>query len=263
MSDLDSAAEIRKLAHGLGVAPERLAALAHVAPADLKALRRQLAEALFEADRAHFGKVAALSKAVPVALAAKIAETVLPPLIGARTAELLEPHKAAELVGRISDGYLADVAAAMDPARAAHVVAQIPAERVARVGRELARRGEWVVIGGFVAEVSSSALAATVAEFDGEQLLRIGFVLEDPARLDEITALVTDAQLDAVLAAAAGHGLWTELDDLVSHLGDERAARLAARLAVASEPVREAVTAAAAEGRLGPAGAATLCAAGG
>lgn len=258
MRNVDSAAELQKLAHGLGVTPDRLARLADVPPEDLRALRRQLAEALFRADRVHFAKVAALSKAVPVALAAKIAEAALPPLIGARTAELLEPQKAVELVGRISDRYLADVAAAMDPARAAHVVAQIPAERVARVGRELARRGEWVVIGGFVAEVNPGALAATVREFDGEQLLRIGFVLEDPSRLEEITALVTDGQLDAMLAAAARDGLWTELDELLFHLSAPRAQRLADRLAAAAEPVRAAVADAVASGALSAEGAAKL-----
>ena len=90
MSALDSAAEIQKLAYGLGVPPERLAALATVAPEDLRALRKQLSEALFQADKVHFAKVAALSRAVPVSLAAKIAESVLPPLIGARAAELLD-----------------------------------------------------------------------------------------------------------------------------------------------------------------------------
>ena len=53
-------------------------------------------------------------------------EFALPPMIAARTAELLDPAKAAEMVGRLSDGYLADVSAAMDPTRAPEVIARIP-----------------------------------------------------------------------------------------------------------------------------------------
>src|SRR5205823_718706 len=110
--------------------------------------------------------------------------------------------KASELVARLSDSYLADVSAAMDPARAPAVVAGIPAERIARVGAELARRSEWIVIAGFIDHVSSAALAATIGAFTGEQLLRIGFVLDEKTRLDDVAALVTDEQLDDMYLAA-------------------------------------------------------------
>jgi hypothetical protein len=245
-----SVPEIRKLAHTLGVEPDRLHALAAVPAADLHALRKQISHALFEADKAHFAKVAALSKAVPVALAAKLAEYALPPLLAARTAELIEPSRAVDLVARLSDRYLADVSAAMDAPRAADVIAHIPADRVAKVAAELARRQEWVVIGGFVAVVSKPALSASVRVFDGEQLLRIGFVLEDKDRLDEVSGLLTEQQLDATLDAAHKHGLWAELDDLLAHVSPARADRLAARFATASPELKAATAAAVRPGGL-------------
>jgi hypothetical protein len=246
--------EIRKLAHTLGVQPERLDALAGLPPADLHALRKQINHALFEADKAHFAKVAALSKAVPVAVAAKLAEHALPPLLAARTAELIDPHRAVDLVARLSDGYLADVSAAMDAARAPDVIRGIPADRVAKVAAELAQRREWVVIGGFVAVVSKPALAASVRAFNGEQLLRIGFVLEDKDRLDDVAALVSDAQIDDLLQAADRHSLWTELDDLLAHVSPARVDRMSARFAAASDELRAAVAAAAKSDALTPSG---------
>jgi hypothetical protein len=231
-------AELRKLAHALDVAPERLSMVETLPAADLRTLRKQVGEALFRADRHYFARVAALSKAVPVAVAAKLTEVVLPPLIAARTAELLEPRRAAELVGRISEKYLADVSAFMDASRAPEVVAAIPPARVAAVGVELARRKEWIVIGAFVAQVTPEALAASVARFDGEQLLRVGFVLDDVSRLDDIGGLLSDTQIDQLLAAAASAALWTELQELLANLAPERIARLAARYAAASESVR-------------------------
>ena len=185
--------ELIKLGHVLGVAPERLSALADVPAQDLRTLRRQVGEALFRADRQHFVKVAALSKAVPTAIAAKLTEHALPPLLAARTAELLDPQRAGELVKRLPDAYLADVAVVMDPARSPEVIAMIGAERVARVAVELARRGHWVVIGGFVSHVSHDGLLASVRGFDGEQLLRISFVLDELSRLDEIATALSDA----------------------------------------------------------------------
>lgn len=227
---LDPVAERRKLAHLLDVDPGRLAMLAALAPADVRELRIQLGEALFQADRHHFARIATLARTVPGAVLAKLTEAALSPLIAARTAELLEPSRAADLVGRLTPRYLADVAAAMDPARAAAVVAAMPPQIVAGVGTELARRGEWVVMGGFVAHVSEPALRASVAELTGEQLLRISFVLEDLGRLDAIAGMLSDTQVDGMLTGAAGGGLWRELDELVANLSAEGIRRLAGRI---------------------------------
>jgi hypothetical protein len=231
-------AELRKLAHALDVPPDRLDMLAGLPADDLRTLRKQVGEAMFQADRHYLARVAALSKAVPGAVAAKLTQAVLPPLIAARTAELLEPHRASDLVGRISEKYLADVSRYMDAARAPEVVAAIPAARVAAVAVELARREEWIVIGSFVAQVSDEALAASVARFDGAQLLRIGFVLDDISRLDDIGGMLTDQQIDEMLVAAGESGLWEELQELLENLAPGRVARLAQRYAAADESVR-------------------------
>lgn len=254
MAAVDSTAEIQKLAHTLGVPTGRLDALREVPAADLRTLRSQIGEYLFQADKRHFGKVAALSKAVPVAVAAKLTELALPPLLAARTTELIDPRRAVELVARISDGYLADVSAAIDPSRSPAVISKIPADRVATVGRELARREEWVVMGGFVAHVSRDGLAASILELNGEQLLRIAFVIDDTSRLDEIATMLTDSQVDQMLAAARDHDLWRELDDLLDNLSEKRQARVAERFAAAPAELAEAARGAAADGRLSPAG---------
>lgn len=246
----ETTAELRKLAHALDVPTDRLDMVAELPADDLRTLRMQVSDALFEADRHAFARVAALSKAVPAAVAAKLTEAVMPPLIAARTAELLDPHRAAEMVGRLSEKYLAEVALRMDASRAPQVVEAIPPERVGAIARELARREEWVVIGGFVAQVTSRALAASVAEYDGEQLLRIAFVLDDVGRMDEIGELLTEGQIDELLVAAAREQLWTEFEELVAHLAPERVARLASRYAAAPDDLQSAFEAAAAAGEL-------------
>ena len=245
----NTAAELEKLAHQTGVLPDDLEFLAALPAKDLRTLRGQIGEALFQADRHYFVKVAALSKSIPTAIAAKVTEFALPPLIAARTAELLEPAKAVDLVARISGSYLARVAAAMDPARSPHVIEKMPPEKIALVGRELATKEAWVVIGGFVSYVTTSGLRASVGEFNGEQLLRIGFVLDDTSRLREIAPMLTDRQVDELLQAAVDQGLWRELDELVGNIDDVQAARLASRLATL-EPVLAAVRSAATDGAL-------------
>jgi hypothetical protein len=251
VTSAETGAALQRLAHTLGVVPDDLAALRAVPADDIRLLRTQIAEALFQADRPRFARIAALAQAVPVAVAAKVTQHAMPPLLAARTAELVDPARAAELVNRLPDAYLADVASAMDAARAPEVIRRIPADRVAKVAAELARRGEWVVIGGFVAQVSGEALATSVAVLRDAQLLHVGFVLDEKSRLDEIGALLTDAQLDGMIAAAAHDGLFVELDDMIEHLTGPRVTRLAERLAAAPGDVRDAL-------RAGSAGAARL-----
>jgi hypothetical protein len=254
MSDRNASAELLKLAHQLGVAPSRLEFLAAVPPRDLRTLRRSIGDYLFAADQHHFTKVAAVSRLVPNAIAAKVTEFALPPLLAARTAELLEPAKAADMVGRLSDRYLADVSAAMDPARAPEVIAQISPANVAKVGAELARRGEWVIMGGFVSVVSGPALRAAVGDLSGEELLRVGFVLDDLSRMDEIVEMLSDTQLDGMLTAAVGRALWDELDGVLVNLTGAQATRIASRYAAAPATTRAALEA----GRLSPAARAAL-----
>lgn len=233
-------AELRKLAHVLDVPESSLSMVAGLPVEDLRTLRTQVGEALFQADRPAFARVAALSKLVPTAVAAKLTEVALPPLLAARTTELLDPGRAAELVARISPGYLSRVAAHLDAARAPEVIAAMPASTIVAVGTELASRQEWVVIGSFVSVVTPEGLSASVAAFTGEQLLRIGFVLEDLDRLADIGALLTDEQVDQLLVAAAEHGLWAELDTLLAHLKPPQVQRLAGHLRDAPESVRAA-----------------------
>ncbi len=243
-------AEICKLAHQLGVPPARLGFLADVPVGELSQLRRQVGDVLFEANKQHFARVVAASKLLPPALAAKITERALPPLVAAHTAELLDPPRAVAMVAGLSDRYLADVAAAMDPHRAPAVAAAIPAGRAAAVATELARRREWVVMGSFVSLVSGAALRATCRVLDGEQLLRTGYVLDDLSRLDEITDALTDEQLDAILAAAAQQRLWPELAELLANLGDAQTRRLADRYAAAAADLVAAISAARTSGAL-------------
>lgn len=246
----DTSAELDKLAHQLSIEHAELEFLADVPVDDLRELRAQISEALFQADRHHFTRMAALAKAVPVAVATKVTVLALPPLLAARTSELFEPKKAVEMVTRLPLGYLADVSAVMDPSRSPEVVAAMPPETVAAVGTELAARREWVVMGAFVSYVSSSALRATVQRLSGEQLLRIGFVLDDTGRLGEISDALSTKQLDEMLAAACDESLWRELDDLLGKLDEERAGRLAARYAAGPFARREAIDAAAERGEL-------------
>lgn len=83
---------------------------------------------------------------------------------------------------------------------------------------------------GLVAYVSPAALRAAVSVLDGGQLLQIGYVLEDDARLSAVTALLTDEQLAQLLCAVTERPLWAELDGVLTRLDDAGRARLSGRV---------------------------------
>ena len=115
---MNARAEVEKLARVLHVDPARLEALEGCAPEAIRELRTATTDALFEADRHHFVRVAAAAKVIPASLAAKLAEHALGPLLAARVAGLIEPEQGQDLARRLPPSFLADVAVELDPRHA-------------------------------------------------------------------------------------------------------------------------------------------------
>lgn len=150
--------QARRIARLLGVESTDLEYLREVPEAELRVLHDQVARAVFAGGEQRMAKVAGLSRSIPAPLAGRLAERFLPPLVAARVAELLEPERARDLVGRVSVPYLADLAVALDPVRARPVVRAIPPERIGQVAGELFARGEHALMAEFVTSVERPAL---------------------------------------------------------------------------------------------------------
>jgi hypothetical protein len=223
---LESRVEVAKLARLLGSAPDELDYLTKARPDDVRRFRVQLTDALFDRDKARFGRLAAPSRILPAQLAATIAERALGPMLCARLSGLIEPEKAVDIAKRLPAPFLAEVAIEMDPRRAKDVIARIPAKLVATVASELADRGETVTMGRFVGYLGDDALAAAIAAMDDFALLETAFVMEGKERLDRILELLTPKRLRAMVATAEQRGLWDETLDLLTLVSPQRRAAL-------------------------------------
>ena len=228
------AAEVEKLARALHADPQQLAALEALAADDIRALRHAVTDALLEADQHHFSRVADAARALPIAVAAKLAEKALGPLLAARVAALIELERTLDLVARLSPGFLADVALELDPRQAHDLIVALPAGPISAAAAELDRRGEHVAMSMFVGHLSDEALHATVAVLSDDALLRVGYLLEAPERLDAIFARLPDDRIDAVVALAAREGRWAELTGITDELGPAQQLRVAALLRAAA-----------------------------
>ena len=128
-----------------------------------------------------------------------------------------------------ADGYLADVSAAMDPAARPRSSPRCRPRRVAARGR---RTGRARRVGGdgrrSCRSCRLSRAARRGARLDGEQLLRIGFVLDDLGRLGEIATMLSDRAARRDAAAAVDHDAVARARRPAAEL-DARAGRAAGR----------------------------------
>lgn len=227
---LQHRAETLKLARLLGVEVEALPDLAGVPAADLAVLRERMTDRLFDESARILGHAGLATRLVPSVLVAAIAQKAFSPLLAARTATAIDPAKAVDVARRLDPAFLADVSVELDPRRVAAIIAEVPESLSVPVARELARRGEHVTMGRFLAFVPDSALVASMAALDDETLLRTAFVLEHKHRLDHTLGLLPPGRLRALLGCAHELGLWPEAVDLVGHLSPGRLETVAADL---------------------------------
>lgn len=164
---------LARLAHLLGVDHADLHDLAGLPDADLRVLHAHVSQRLFTEGRPQFARIAGLASTLPAPMAGKIAEKFLPPAVAARVAELLEPERARDLVGRLSLAYLADVALALDPGRSRAVVRAIAPDRVGQVACELFRRGHHALLVDFLGAVTVEAFVVVLDTARSEDLVEV------------------------------------------------------------------------------------------
>lgn len=193
-----SEAEVLKLARLLGDSQDRFAYLNDVDPDDLRKLREQVTDVLFDADLHVLQRMAMATRVIPASVLAKIGEKVFGSLLCARIAGLVDVSRGVDVAKRLTPKVLADVAVELDPRRASRIIADIPPATVAKVAAELVGREDWITVGRFVGHLPDSTVRACLT------------VIDDPARLEGL----------------AEHADENLLENLVEHLSEANLAKL-------------------------------------
>ncbi|WP_249011562.1 hypothetical protein [Conexibacter sp. DBS9H8] len=228
---LEVDAELQRLGRLLGLAPGELGYLADISSADLRALRAQITQVLFDGNGA-LARLGAATRLLPAALTASLTERIFGPVLAARVAGTVEPGRAVEIAARLPVDFLADVASELDPRRVAAILAAIPAPTVAAVTRVLVQRREWVAMGSFYGFLPDASIQAAMAETDAHALLQIAFVLEDKSRLSHVLEIGGSVRLGELVACAEAEGLTEQLAALAAHLTPEQAAAVTRTLSL-------------------------------
>ncbi len=247
--------QIARIARLLAIDASQVRGLDDVAEPALRELHDQISEAYFGPGREQFARVAGLSKVVPGAIAGKLAERFLPAQLAARAAELLEPARAGDLVGRVSVGYLADLAVALDPTRSRPVLAAVAPDRVAEVAAEMFHRGEYEAMAELAGAVTVAGLFAALAVAGPHDLLELVPLLDWDEVIEQVVDATPTAQLDGVLDEIAGARRWSIGNCLIDQLSAVSFRRTVLRLAQAPAVTFERFCAAAREGLLDPSAA--------
>ena len=248
MSSIARRGELVKLSRLFGRPPEALGFLAALEVAELRALRDAVSARLFDDARPVLQRVATGAKLLPNALTARVGETVFGSTLCAQIAGLLGTSHALDLALRMSDGFLAEVSAMIDPRRAGAVISQIPTDRVVAVAHIMLARGDYVTLARFVDFLSTETIAAVIASIPDElQLLRIGAYVESAPKLGELVGLLPFERVRAMIAALRGaDGVhWMEALAIAEQLDDSWRRTLGDHAAALDDAVLEALAEAA------------------
>lgn len=243
--------QIGRIARLIAVEPGEIQGLDDVPEADLRALHDQIGEVYFAEGREQFARVAGLSKVLPGAVAGKLAERFLPPQLGARSAEMLEPAKAKDLVNKVSVRYLADLSLALDPARSKPVVQAIPAPRVGEVAAELFRRKEYAAMAEFAGTVTLEALFAALDVASGRDLLEVVPLLVWNDNIAKVVDQTSPEKIDELLDEVIGNELWDEGNYVIERLPAQARDKAMTRVADVSDEKFAKFRAAADAGKVG------------
>jgi hypothetical protein len=153
------------------------------------------------------------------------------------------------------DGFLADIAAELDPRRSQALYAGLPPERAARIAALLLARGEVAVLARMTEALGSGALAGVLAQVqDHGALLRLLYLLGSEERARQAVDLLSPQRLQQlVLAPAAGAAeLWPQSLWLLSFVDDARRRLLGEVVAAQDDSVLDSLIDAVQQARLWP-----------
>ncbi|WP_419996919.1 hypothetical protein [Streptomyces boninensis] len=250
---LTARAETEKIARLLGTEPQQLAFLQPLPDADLRAFREQTAAALFDSAPDMLDRIAKATKLVPAAVAAVISQKALGPRLSAAVAGRLEPARAGDIISKLPVSFTAASCGYLDPRRIRGIVDRLEEDLVVRVAVALAENGDYLTMGRFVGHLRPTALKRAIELIDDISILRTGYVIDHPERIDDILQLLSAERLASVIRTAADQDRWPEALAVATMAGEGWRKEIA-RLPVLREGavLRGAVTAVVAAGLWAP-----------
>lgn len=226
--DLQTRAEVHKLAQLLKLSADQLADLGPAGAGDLARLRRHIAQRVNDDRRDGMRRLASLTRLLPARYAAGLAQRALGPRITARLVGEMEPLQARNIARHITAAFVADAAPHVDPERVQALVPTLPVEQVRDAALLLAEQGDYITMGRFADALSPQQLRAVVSAIESDAvLLRTAFFVERREQLSGIVYNIDNDRIARIMRTGTSEGLLPEALSVIDHVDDELKARLA------------------------------------
>lgn len=225
-AQLETNAEIVKIARLLDADPAEIEYLDEISPEALRNLRRSLLDRFYGGTDEGIQRFAKIGNLLPAKVIAQLTKEAVGPVMAARIAGLIDPKQAAAVVSNLPAKYVAEIATHIDPRRVEPVIGRLPDETVEKIAKELIDRKEYVTMGQLTSFVSDDILNSSFQYASDEALLQVAFVTEDKSRLSDALAPQTDERITNIIKTAVFTKLWPEAVDLLTQLSDEQYLRV-------------------------------------
>lgn len=241
MNQVDNLAEQVKLELLLETETNSLAFVSEQDALDTRAFREQAAEFFYNRQQDAFHRLASMSKLLPIKMSAKLATSLMGPVLSAGIACELPLDKAVKLADKLPTHFLAKLSLYLDPKRATPIISAVSEDHIVAVAEELNKRKAYVTLARFLASIKQTALNRIIDNTgeDGESLLKTGMYVEDKTHLDMLVRHLSEPQRRALLAAADELELWPEALSMVPHLKPDMQVTLANLAGQMAESIRD------------------------
>ena len=224
---LRARAETHKIARLLGLDTPGQLAFLHPLPADeLRRFREQTVAALFDGAPDMLERIAAATKLVPAAVAAVISQKALGPRLAAAVAGRLDGARAAAIIEKLPVPFTAASCGHLDPRRIPEIVDRLDEDLVVQIAVRLAEDGDFLTMGRFTGHLRDGALRRIIGQISDEAVLRTGYFIDQPDRIDPVLGLLGAARLESLIRSASDEGLWPEALTVLGMAGAERRAEV-------------------------------------
>lgn len=225
-AQLETHAEIVKIARLLDAEPSEIEYLADISPESLRNMRRALLDRFYGGKDEGIQRFAKIGNLLPAKVIAQLTKEAVGPVMAARIAGLIDPKQAASVVGNLPPAFVAEIATYIDPRRVEPVIGRLPDDQLIKIAKQLIDREEYVTMGQLASFVSDEILNMAFGYASDEALLRVAFVTEDKSKLSEALKPQSDERITNIIRTAVNTNLWPEAVDLLTQLSDEQYLRV-------------------------------------
>lgn len=226
--DLNTRAEIEKLAALTHLDVAELQPLAEGGAENLRALRRRINQRIFDESRDKFRALEKFTRLLPKGMIAKLAQNSLGPMLSGRVVGEMDPIRAFKIAKRLPASFLADAVPEAEPVKVREIIPYMPAALIRDVALILVEREDYILMGRFADALSAPAIRAVVgAVEDDAVLLKIAFYMEEKKQLTKVVHMIDNDRVARLIRTGTEKTLWPQALSVIDNVDADLRGRLA------------------------------------